>query len=170
MTAVAVGLAALLAVACVVVVALPFLREPEADDDRLGAPDALERRRLELAEERDRVLADLKELEFDHRTGKVSDDDYRALVGPLRSRAASALRALEPRAGATNLPRSDAMSEFPAPAPEPPPAPSPEPSPSPDVPQPPILPDPVPPPEPFPSPDESEPPPQPSIPGPGSTS
>ena len=100
MTAVAVGLAALLAVACVIVVALPFLREPEAVDDRLDAPDELERRRLELAEERDRVLADLKELEFDHRTGKVSDDDYRALVGPLRSRAASALRALEPRAAA----------------------------------------------------------------------
>ena len=101
MTVVAVGLAALLAVACVIAVALPFLREPEALDDQLGAPDALERRRLELAEERDRVLADLKELEFDHRTGKVSDDDYRALVGPLRSRAASALRALEPRAQAS---------------------------------------------------------------------
>lgn len=162
MTAVAVGLAALLAVACVVAVALPFLREPEALDDRLGAPDALERRRLELAEERDRVLADLKELEFDHRTGKVSDDDYRALVGPLRSRAASALRALEPRAEADDLPGSASMSE-------PLPAPSPEPSPSPDVPQPPTLPDPVPPPEPFPSPGEPEPPPQPSIPGPGST-
>jgi hypothetical protein len=152
MTAVAVGLAALLAVACVVVVALPFLREPEALDDRLGAPDALERRRLELAEERDRVLADLKELEFDHRTGKVSDDDYRALVGPLRSRAASALRALEPRAEAGNLPRSGAMSE-----PFPVPAPTPEPSPSPDMPQPPTLPDPEPPPEPFPAPDEGEP-------------
>ena len=36
------------------------------------------RRRLALAEERDRALAALKELEFDHRTGKVSDDDYRA--------------------------------------------------------------------------------------------
>jgi hypothetical protein len=152
MTVVAVGLAALLAVACVIAVALPFLREPEALDDRLGAPDALERRRLELAEERDRVLADLKELEFDHRTGKVSDDDYRALVGPLRSRAASALRALEPRAEAGNVPRSDAMSEpFPAPAP------TPEPSPSPDMPQPPTLPDPEPPPEPFPAPDEGEP-------------
>jgi hypothetical protein len=37
----------------------------------------------------------LKELEFDHRTGKVSDGDYRAQVGPLRRRAAEALRALE---------------------------------------------------------------------------
>ncbi len=28
----------------------------------------------------------LKELEFDHRTGKVSDEDYRALVAPLARR------------------------------------------------------------------------------------
>jgi hypothetical protein len=94
-------LGVVLAVACVVVVALPFLRRPglSASEDRLGEPDALERRRLELAEERDRALAALKELEFDHRTGKVSDEDYRASVGPLRRRAAEALRALEPRSG-----------------------------------------------------------------------
>jgi len=48
-----------------------------------------------LAEERDRALAALKELEFDHRTGKVSDEDYRAQVGPLRRRAAEVLRALD---------------------------------------------------------------------------
>jgi hypothetical protein len=86
------------AVACVIVVALPFLREPVARDDRLGAPGELEQRRLAVAEERDRALAALKELEFDHRTGKISDADYRALVGPLRRRAAEALRALEVRA------------------------------------------------------------------------
>jgi hypothetical protein len=91
------SLGVVLAVACVVVVALPFLRRPglSASEDRLGEPDALERRRLELAEERDRALAALKELEFDHRTGKVSDEDYRAQVGPLRRRAAEVLRALE---------------------------------------------------------------------------
>jgi hypothetical protein len=94
-----ISLGVLLVIASVLVVALPFLRRPglPAAEDRLGEPDALERRRLELTEERDRVLAALKELEFDHRTGKVSDEDYRALVGPLRRRAAEALRALEPR-------------------------------------------------------------------------
>src|SRR6185437_2130359 len=51
--------------------------------------------RLALIEERDRALAALRELEFDHRTGKVSDEDYRAQVGPLRRRAAEVLRALE---------------------------------------------------------------------------
>jgi hypothetical protein len=87
-----------LAVACVVLVALPFLREPAAHDDRLGTPGEREQRRLAAAEERDRALAALKELEFDHRTGKVSDEDYRAQVGPLRRRAAEALRGVEPSA------------------------------------------------------------------------
>ena len=97
---VALVLGALLAAACVVLVALPYLREPQAERDVLEEPSELDRRRLELAEARDRALAALKELELDHRTGKVSDEDYRALVGPLRREAAEALRALEPRAGA----------------------------------------------------------------------
>jgi hypothetical protein len=90
-----------LAIVCVALVALPFLREPDTSDDRLVAPDELEQRRLALSEERDRALAALKELEFDHRTGKVSDEDYRSLVGPLRRRAAEALRALDLRASPT---------------------------------------------------------------------
>ena len=93
-------LGALLAAACVVLVALPYLREPFAGGDVLEEPSELDRRRLELSEARDRALAALKELELDHRTGKVSDEDYRALVGPLRREAADALRALELRTGA----------------------------------------------------------------------
>lgn len=93
-------LGAVLAVLAVLVVAGPFLREPVAASDALDEPGELERRRLSLAEERDRALFALKELEFDHRTGKISDDDYRRLVGPFRRAAAEALRALEPRAEA----------------------------------------------------------------------
>jgi hypothetical protein len=85
----------LLAAVVVVLVALPFLREPVTGDDRLDAPTDAEERRLALVEERDRALAALKELEFDHRTGKVDDVDYRELVGPLRQAAAAALRALD---------------------------------------------------------------------------
>jgi alkylhydroperoxidase family enzyme len=96
MTAAALAIGALLACACALYVALPFLREPDPIEDRLDAPGALEKRALELAEEKDRALGALKELEFDHRTGTVSDDDYRAQVGPLRRRAAEALRALDP--------------------------------------------------------------------------
>jgi hypothetical protein len=83
---------AIVAIAAVVLVAVPFLREPVAADDRLLHPDAAQQRRLARAEERDRALDALKELEFDHRTGKVSDDDYRAQIGPLRQRAAATLR------------------------------------------------------------------------------
>jgi hypothetical protein len=92
-----IALAALLAVAAVLLVARPFLVEPGSRDDALGEPDAAGRRLLELAEERDRALAALKELELDHRTGKLSDEDYRALAGSLRRRAAEALRDLERR-------------------------------------------------------------------------
>jgi hypothetical protein len=86
----------LLAVACVLLVARPFLRDPQPLDDRLDEPAEREQERIALAEERDRALTALKELEFDHRTGKVSDEDYRAQIGPMRRRAAEALRALEP--------------------------------------------------------------------------
>jgi hypothetical protein len=95
LTALALVLAALLAVGCVVLVALPFLKEPEPESDAFGELDAEERRRLELLEARDRALSALKELEFDHRTGTISDEDYRQLVGPLRREAAHALQALE---------------------------------------------------------------------------
>jgi hypothetical protein len=91
---IALVLAATLAVACVVAVALPFLREPEPESDDLVELDEAEVRRLDLLEARDRALAALKELEFDHRTGTVSDEDYRAQVGPLRREAAAALQAL----------------------------------------------------------------------------
>ena len=94
MSTLGVVLAAVLAVACVIAVALPFLREPEAEEDRLNAPDEEARKRLALVEERDRALAALRELELDHRTGKVSDEDYRALHSSLRRQAATALQAV----------------------------------------------------------------------------
>ena len=42
MTAAALAIGALLACACVLFVALPFLREPDPVEDRLDAPGALE--------------------------------------------------------------------------------------------------------------------------------
>jgi len=139
---VAVVLGALVAVAAVVVVALPFLREPAPADDRLAALSPADRERLRLAEERDQALAALKELELDHRTGKVTDEDYRALVGPLRRRAAGALRALDAYA-------APEMSETTPHEPEiPEPAVVPEPRPVPHEPiEPAVVPEPVPPPD-----------------------
>lgn len=86
---------ALIALVAAVVVALPFLREPVAVNDEIGAMTPESDRLLELMEARDRSLAALKELEFDHRTGKVDDTDYRAMVGPLRRAAAESLQELD---------------------------------------------------------------------------
>jgi len=83
---------AVIAVAAVVLVSLPFLR---ASGDEAEASTELQDRRLMLIDERDRTLAALKELEFDHRTGKIDDTDYRELVGPLRRTAAEVLQALD---------------------------------------------------------------------------
>jgi len=94
----AIVLGAALAVVCVVLVALPFLREPDPVSDELDALTPERRRRLAIAEERDRALAALKELEADHRAGRVNDDDYRSSIGPLRREAAEALRALDSEA------------------------------------------------------------------------
>ena len=92
-------LGGLIAVAAVVIVALPFLRET-------GEPELLDsaesQGRFELMEVRDRAVGALKELEFDHRTGKVDDVDYRALVGPLRREVAQALQAIDGRSAGSS--------------------------------------------------------------------
>ncbi len=155
MEALALALGAALALVCVLFAARPFLREPRAADDRIGVPGAAEAERVRLEEERDRALAALKELEFDHRTGKISDADYRELLGALRDEAAGALRALDrvygvERAGrngpvTTTLDPSGARPRVPEPwpppdegVPDPAPTPAPgEPTPGPEEPAPP---------------------------------
>ena len=100
-------LGALLAAAAVWFVARPFLRS--GPDEPTAEPDP---GRLKLEEERDRALAALKELEFDHRTGKVSDDDYRSLVGELRRAAADALRALDRGTPRTDVSAPDQLPDL----------------------------------------------------------
>jgi hypothetical protein len=132
----AIALGVAVAAGAVLLVAWPFLKEPVAADDRLDTLGADEERRLRLVEERDQVLAALKELEFDHRTGKIGDEDYRSQVGPLRRQAAGALRRLDRYgSGMTAFEIPDTPAE-PAPPPDegtpPTPAPVPEPYPPPD--------------------------------------
>jgi len=88
---IAVVVLAVLAVALAVWAALPLSR---GADDVLPALTDAQRERLALREERDDTLAALRELEIDHRTGKIADEDYREAVVDLRRRAATALRAL----------------------------------------------------------------------------
>ncbi|MDX6475874.1 MAG: hypothetical protein QOH95_1385 [Gaiellaceae bacterium] len=136
MTILATVLGVVVAAGAVLLVAWPFLREPEAVDDRLDAPGAGEERWLELVEERDRVLAALKELEFDHRTAKIGDDDYRSQIGPLRRSAAAALRALDRYGKDVTAFETPDLPAEPLPPPDegtpPTPAPVPEPYPPPD--------------------------------------
>jgi hypothetical protein len=94
-TGLALALGVALAALVVLLVALSFLREPATEDDRLDAPTPAQEQRLALEEARDQALAALRELEFDHRTRKITDDDYRREIGPLRQQAAAALRALD---------------------------------------------------------------------------
>ena len=96
-------LGGLLAAAAVWFVARPLLGRGE---DRIPEPPA---ERIALEEQRDRALAALKELEFDHRTGKVSDEDYRSLVGGLRREVADALRALDVGTASTHVGRRDQL-------------------------------------------------------------
>lgn len=49
----------------------------------------------ELAEEKEKLLVALKEIEFDHHTGKLSDEDFHKLDSDYRTRALETLRRLE---------------------------------------------------------------------------
>ena len=84
-----VPLAILMLAALVGFVIAPLLRPP--------APALPDDEQLEARERRDRALAALRELEFDHRTGKIGDEDYATLRGPLRADAAEALQAVTAR-------------------------------------------------------------------------
>ena len=84
-----------------------------ARDGRRHAATRRTRSACALVEDRDRALAALKELEFDHRTGKIGDDDYRELVAPLRQAAAAALQAIDRYGPAMETPtpsRADAAA------------------------------------------------------------
>ena len=94
MTTLLVGAAAAALVAVVIVlVAWPFVSDETEPPERALSPE--ERRRLELAERRDAAYQGLRDLEYDHRTGKVTGEDYQAERAALRAEAAEALRGLD---------------------------------------------------------------------------
>jgi hypothetical protein len=79
----------LLVLAVVVFVVTAPLRRgarPEADVDVA---------REELEAERDSKYREIRDAELDHRTGKLSDEDWRAVDRALRAEAVSILRRLD---------------------------------------------------------------------------
>lgn len=82
-----------------------------AGGDAFGSVDAgpgLIAERTEVERERDNALAAIREAEFDHRLGKLSDDDYARLRRDQEERALAALAAIE--RGSSVEGRADARS------------------------------------------------------------
>jgi hypothetical protein len=68
---------------------------------------------LELAEleaEKARLMGDIHDLELDYQTGKLSDEDYRALEARLKSRAVAVLAEIESREKTALAARPDRSS------------------------------------------------------------
>ena len=70
-------------------VGAPLRAGPQAAEDAATS----DRQRLEA--QRDAKYREIRELELDHRTGKLSDEDFRALDRQLRREAVAILRELD---------------------------------------------------------------------------
>lgn len=68
-----------------------LLDEPKAEEVRL----ATGRRRKELEREKQALLKAIKELEFDHEMGKISDGDYQDFAAGYRARTVRVMRQLD---------------------------------------------------------------------------
>ena len=86
-----------LAVGCAV--AWPLLRADRGAAPKAGPPDEREERRRDLREALDRSLAAIREIDFDHRSGHLSDEDFAALDAAERARAVALIRELDELGG-----------------------------------------------------------------------
>jgi hypothetical protein len=81
------------AAAVIVIVSAPF-RRVEADSaqaEKAGSSS----KRDELEAAREAKYREIRDAELDHRTGKLSDEDFQALDNALRAEAISILQALD---------------------------------------------------------------------------
>jgi hypothetical protein len=74
------------------VISAPLRAARRPEDPRAGAL-------TELEAAREAKLAEIREAELDHRTGKLSDADYEAVDRALRAEAIAILRALDQASG-----------------------------------------------------------------------
>ena len=89
-------LAILLTAAALLAVAYPILAKAPAAKPATTATESLD----ELLGQRDAAMQALRELNFDHRVGKISDADFAVFDANLKHEAAETLRALDAVGGA----------------------------------------------------------------------
>ena len=88
-------LAAILGAAALAFILIPLLRRAKPEEaERLESP------LVELRREKEGIYLAIREVEFDHRTGKVSDADHAALVALYRARAIEVLKRIDALDGA----------------------------------------------------------------------
>lgn len=103
-----------LALPAAALVLWPLRRGAQAGGEQSASPGAATSSgsdpRLELGEERTAIYRALRELDFDHEAGHLSEDDYRSLRDAYEARAATVLRALDalgaPAPALTRAPRA----------------------------------------------------------------
>jgi len=81
------------AAAVVLIVSAPF-RRAEADHGDAGSGRSTTQV-AELEAAREAKYREIRDADLDHRTGKLSDEDFRAVDGTLRAEAISILQALD---------------------------------------------------------------------------
>jgi hypothetical protein len=81
------------AAAVIVIVCAPFRRAPsgEAMAENVGPSSKV----AELEAAREAKYREIRDAELDHRTGKLSDEDFHAVDSALRAEAITILRALD---------------------------------------------------------------------------
>jgi hypothetical protein len=90
---IALVLLAAVTLGCLLFVIAPLVRSPSSADVVPAVTEA-QRERIALRERRDGLYAALRELELEHRTGKLTDEDYVRSRGELRAEALEVLRLL----------------------------------------------------------------------------
>ena len=74
---------------------------------RSAAPPERDVERQELEAEKARLLQEIHELELDYQTGKLSDEDYRAIEARLKGKAVEVMQRIEALAGPAAKPSKE---------------------------------------------------------------
>lgn len=86
----------------------PLVHPLLAEDE----PSVRERKRSALAEEKERLIGALRDLDHDHRTGKLDDADHATLTARLKQQAAAVLKDIDVNDGRRVLRPGDMTPEI----------------------------------------------------------